>query len=164
MWIATDDQDDFLILDEGDDEDLTPRFKGWKVLVVDDEPDIRIVSRAGLRTTRFADAELTILEAASAREARQKVEEHPDVAVILLDVVMENPTAGLDFARWLQSRPASPRPRVLLRTGQPGMKSAHSAQDGLALHAYLEKTDVTVERLRAAVVDALSAYASERAH
>ncbi len=159
--MSTPEDDDMLILDESEDEREASTHKAWKVLVVDDEPDVRFVSRQGLKKTRFADSELTILEAASGREAQQAIEANPDVAVVLLDVVMENATAGLDFARWLESRKGSQRPRVVLRTGQPGLKSAHSAQQGLNLHAYLDKTDVTAERLRAAVIDALSAYANE---
>jgi CheY-like chemotaxis protein len=159
--MGTTDDDDMLILDESEDALETTPVKPWKVLVVDDEPDVRFVSRQGLKKTRFGDSDLTILEAASALEAKRAIEANPDVAVVLLDVVMENATAGLDFARWLQTRASSPRPKVVLRTGQPGMKSAHSAQQGLSLHAYLEKTDVTAERLRAAVIDALGAYARD---
>lgn len=137
--------------------------RAWKVLVVDDEPDVRMVSRLGLRSARYAESALTILEAGTAAEAKQVMEAHPDVAVVLLDVVMESVSAGLDFASWLFERAAPPRPRVVLRSGQPGPRSAESAQRGLALHAYLEKTDVTVDRLRATVIDALTAYERDAA-
>ena len=159
MSAATDDDDLFL-----DDE---PHIQGrseeglapWKVLIVDDEPEVVGVSRQTLAHTTIEERPLALLDAGSAGAARRSLDENPDVAVVLLDVVMETPTAGLDLARWIQGDGPRPPPQVILRTGQPGRLNAASAQAGLRLHSYLEKTELTAERLRAAVSDAVRAYA-----
>lgn len=159
MSAASIEDDDLLFLDEEpqagrSEEGASP----WKVLIVDDEPEVVNVSRQTLAQTRVEERPLRLLEAGSAGAARQSLEEHPDVAVVLLDVMMETPTAGIDLARWIQGDGPRPPPQVILRTGQPGRLNHVTAQAGLLLHSYLEKTELTAERLRSAVADAVRAY------
>ena len=60
----------------------------WKILIADDEPEVHDVTRLVLGSFRFADRKLEFLSAHSANEARRVLEQHPDVAVLLLDVVV----------------------------------------------------------------------------
>ena len=48
--------------------DETMRY-AWKILVVDDEPDIRTLTRISLRDFTFANRSLEFIEAGSAAEA-----------------------------------------------------------------------------------------------
>ncbi|HPE37418.1 MAG TPA: hypothetical protein PK625_09715, partial [Spirochaetales bacterium] len=68
---------------------------GWKVLIVDDEDDVHHITRLVLSTFSFGGRSLDFLSAYSSTEAKQVLAEHPDVAVILLDVVMDGEDAGL---------------------------------------------------------------------
>lgn len=70
---------------------------GWKLLVVDDEADVHHVTRLVLGRYRFDGRPVCLLGAWSAAEARVVLASHPDVAVILLDVVMETDDAACNW-------------------------------------------------------------------
>ena len=90
------------------------------VLIVDDEPDIALVTKLGLKNLRYRDRPLEFISAASGQEAIDQMRRNPDIAVILLDVVMETDTAGLDACRVIRKELQNHCVRILLRTGQPG--------------------------------------------
>src|SRR5690349_10650341 len=94
--------------------------KPWRVLIVDDDPDIHVVTRLCLQGFRFESRELEWLSAYSAAEGRQLLETKPDIALILLDVVMETPRAGLDLAQAIRNQLNNHAVRIVLRTGEPG--------------------------------------------
>ena len=97
-----------------------PRNKPWILLVVDDEPDIRSLTRLNLKGFRFADRELEILEAGSAAEAKVILGARADIAVALIDVVMETDDAGLRLVNHIRETLRNHSLRVVIRTGQPG--------------------------------------------
>ncbi|MGB2789490.1 MAG: hypothetical protein WBC13_09240, partial [Dokdonella sp.] len=88
----------------------------WKVLVVDDEPEIHQVTRLVLGNFRFADRPLQLISAYSSSEAEALLREHADTAVMLLDVVMETDQAGLDLVRIVRERLKNQFVRIVLRT------------------------------------------------
>ena len=96
-----------------------PRQRPWKLLVMDDEPDIRQLTRLNLKGFTFADRELEILEAGSAAEAREKLAAHEDVAAALIDVVMETDDAGLLLVEHIRKHLKNEMLRIIIRTGQP---------------------------------------------
>lgn len=130
----------------------------WKVLVVDDEPSVEIITKQSLRWSKFDGFGISIISARSGLEARALVDEHPDIAVILLDVVMETQTAGLDFLIWLRKAGKLPLARVLLRTGQAGQASEAEVVQENDIHDYLHKTEITATRMRTSVLGALRSY------
>ena len=54
-----------------------------RILVVDDEPDIRRICRILLETGGY-----TVLEAATGAEAVEQVRQHPELDLILMDIQM----------------------------------------------------------------------------
>ena len=93
----------------------------WKLLVVDDEPDMRELTRINLKGFRFADRDLEIVEAASAYEAREMLLQNPDISVALIDVVMETDDAGLRLVEYIRKELKNAMVRIIIRTGQPGL-------------------------------------------
>ena len=129
----------------------------WLVLVVDDEPAVHQVTKLALADLVVDQRHLRFLSALSAAEAQQLIQEHPDIAVALIDVVMETDHAGLDLVTWLrkQSRQSL---RILLRTGQAGMAPAVDVVKSYDIDAYLEKSLMSTERLQAQVIIQLRAH------
>ena len=89
----------------------------WKILVVDDEPAIHQVTKLALRNLSVLGRPTQLINALSAQEAREQIYRHPDIAVVLLDVVMETEDAGLCFIKHLRQEIANPLVRIILRTG-----------------------------------------------
>jgi len=131
---------------------------GWKILIVDDEPEMHTVTRLTLGTLRFRDRPLLFLSAHSAREARELLARHPDFALILLDVVMETEDAGLRLARYIRGTLGNDRVRIVLRTGQPGQAPERNVVIEYDINDYKEKTELTAQRLVTTVLSSLRAY------
>ncbi len=130
----------------------------WKVLIVDDEPEIHDVTTLALRGLRFGGRGLSFLGAKTAREARTVLAEHRDVALVLLDVVMETDDAGLTLVRHIRDTLRNAACRVVLRTGQPGHAPEVAIIREYDISDYRTKTELTTTRLYTTVIAALRAY------
>lgn len=135
----------------------TPRYR-WKLLIVDDEPDIRTLTRISLRDFTFANRSLEFIEAESALKAKQLLIENPDIALALIDVVMETPDAGLTLVEYIRQELGNAFIRIVIRTGQPGAAPERYVIDHYDIDDYKDKTELTAARLYTTVRSALKAY------
>ncbi len=142
--------------------DSGPTSEGWKVLIVDDEPEVHEVTRMVLGDFHFEDRPLTFLHAHSADQARQQLSAHDDVAVVLLDVVMETEQAGLELVHYIRRELHNPFVRIVLRTGQPGQAPEREVVANYDINDYKEKTELTAERLFTTLYATLRAYRDVR--
>ncbi len=92
----------------------------WFLLIVEDDASVHQATRFALDGFAFEGRGLRILSAYSGAEARALIAQEPDIAVILLDVVMESEDMGLELVRWIRGELGNDRVRIVLRTGQPG--------------------------------------------
>ncbi len=129
-----------------------------RILIVDDEPDIHAVTRLSLRGLKYAGRSVEFTTALTGKEAVQALREFPDTAVILLDVVMETESAGLDACRAIREELSNRFVRILLRTGQPGVAPERKTIDEFDIDGYLPKAELSSNRLYAAVRTALKAF------
>ena len=130
----------------------------WRVLVVDDDTGVLAATRLALDDLTYRGRPLELISATSAAEAREVVTHTPDIAVILLDVVMEEPDAGLEFARWLRDDHGESLTRIVLRTGHPGTAPPREAITAYDINDYRDKTDLSQDALYVAVIGALRSY------
>jgi len=142
----------------GGDGSSAKRSKPWKVLVVDDEPDVRRLTVLNLRGFEFAARPLQLIEAGSAAEARAHLREHPDFALALIDVVMESDDAGLRLVEHIRSDLGNAMMRLVIRTGQPGVAPEHVVIDRYDIDDYKDKTELTSHGLYTTVRCALKSY------
>lgn len=150
---------DELIFAEETLESPEPRSnKSWKLLVVDDDDFVHKVTRMVLEDYRFEGGSLEILSAHSAEEGKKKLTDNPDTAVILLDVVMETPQAGLDLAAWIRNELQNDMIRIILRTGQPGEAPEQEVIFKYDINDYKEKGELTSQKLATTVTTAIRSY------
>ena len=135
----------------------------WKLLVVDDEPDVCALTRLCLQDFRFAERGLDILQASSAYEARKLLTEHADVAVALIDIVMETDDAGLRLVEHIRKTLGNQLIRLVIRTGQPGLAPERFVIDHYDIDDYKDKTELTATRLYTTVRAAVKSYGDLRA-
>ncbi len=131
---------------------------GWKVLIVDDEPEVHSVTHLALRGFKFCDRPLQLIAAHSGDDARRIAHEQPDIALILLDVVMESDDAGLRVVRYIREELGNAFVRIILRTGQPGQAPEHEVITTYDINDYKNKTELTQEKLFTTVYTSLSSY------
>ena len=146
----------FLLPDAPQEQEQVPLY--WKVLIVDDEPAIHGVTTMVLSGLRFRGRSLRFLSAYDGVQARQLLAEHDDIALILLDVVMESDDAGLQLVRHIRDGLHNDVVRIILRTGQAGQAPEREVILEYDINDYKEKTELTAQKLSTAVVAALRGY------
>jgi CheY-like chemotaxis protein len=129
-----------------------------RILIVDDEPDVHAITEFCLRGLRFRGRSVEFATALTGEEAVEAMRTRPDTSVILLDVVMETPSAGLDACRAIREELGNRFVRILLRTGQPGVAPERKTIDEYDIDSYLPKAELSTNRLYAAVRTALKAF------
>jgi response regulator RpfG family c-di-GMP phosphodiesterase len=148
---------DLLFAPEVSDNTGEPK-NDWIVLVVDDEPQVHEVTELVMADFSFAGRRLQFLHAYSASEGRELLRRRDDIALILLDVVMETEHAGLDLARWIREDLNNHRSRIVLRTGQPGQAPEEQVIRDYDINDYKEKTELTKRKLVTVFYAALRGY------
>jgi CheY-like chemotaxis protein len=135
----------------------------WLVLIVDDEEEVHAVTELALRDCSFAGRPLAFLHAYSAGEGCRMLKKHRQIALVLLDVVMESDRAGLEVVQYAREVLKNPFVRIVLRTGQPGQAPEVEVITRYDINDYKQKTELTRERLFTTVYTSLSVYRDLRA-
>ena len=130
----------------------------WKILIVDDEEDIHSVTQIALRNFSYEGRGIEFYNAYSAAEAKTIIEKNPDIALILLDVVMETNQAGLDLVRYIRESIGNRYTRIILRTGQPGQAPEREVILSYEIDDYKTKTELTSFKLFTVALASLRAY------
>src|ERR1700726_486248 len=142
-----------------DPGDRTPeQGPRWKIAIIDDEPAVHDGTRFALNDYRLNGQGLEILSAYSAAEGRELMRSHPDVAVVLLDVIMESDTAGLDLVEFIRNELKNETVRIILRTGQPGQAPERRGIVQYDINDYKAKTELTPHKLFTSLTAALRGY------
>jgi len=136
----------------------SPLGEPWVVLIVDDDEEVHNVTRLVLSELVFDNRALEFRSALSGHEALSMLQQDPDIALVLLDVVMETDDAGLKVVKVLRDELHQHMIRIILRTGQPGMAPERKVVLGYDINDYKGKHDLTKDSLITAVVSALRSY------
>ncbi|QJE74280.1 diguanylate cyclase [Aerophototrophica crusticola] len=140
-------------------ESVRPAGPPWRVLVVDDDEEVHSVTRYALRKVSFRDRPLELVSAHSAAEAEAVLRARPDMALVLLDVVMETEDAGLRLVRTIRDELKNHAVRIILRTGQPGQAPEERVIVDYDINDYKAKTELTAQKLFTTVIAALRSFA-----
>jgi len=128
------------------------------VLVVDDDETVIQVTRLVLSRFRFEDHALELICASSGKEAIQILSQRDDIAIVLLDVVMETENSGFEVVSYIRDQLNYYTTRILLRTGQPGLAPERQVINEYDINDYIAKTEATTDRLNLAIINALRSY------
>lgn len=150
--------EEFIFEDDGPGEASPPSERFWKLLVVDDEPDVHAITKVVLADLRYDGSGLEIISAYSRAEAEDSLLQHTDIALVLLDVVMEETDSGLRLVHFLREKLKNALIRIVLRTGQPGYAPEREVVIRYDINDYKEKTELTTQKLFTTVVASLRSY------
>ncbi len=141
--------------DKGEDkENLTP----WKIIIADDNEEIHSVTKLVLDDYYFKGRNVKFFDAYSGEQTKQLVEQHPDVAFILLDVVMETDHAGLEVVRHIREVLKNSIVQIVLNTGQPGQAPEQEVISKYEINDYKSKTEFNAKKLITTVTASLRAF------
>ena len=157
--VAKDDQDDLVFLDEHPAATTDTSATGvWRVMIIDDDEDVHSTTTFALGNLDMQGRPLEFVHAYSATQARQLLATETDIAVILLDVVMEQDDAGLHLVRHIRETLKLADVRIILRTGQPGYAPEIDAIRDFDINDYKTKSELTRIKLYTTVTSAIRSY------
>jgi response regulator RpfG family c-di-GMP phosphodiesterase len=130
----------------------------WTVLVVDDDESVHVITRLVLAGLTFRDRPIELLSAYTAENGIAVLRAHPEVALVLLDVVMETDDAGLRAVQQVREELNNVNVRVVLRTGQPGKAPERDVVVRYEIDGYELKTEQTSQNLVTVVIAALRSF------
>jgi len=157
--------DDLLFIDDSEDADppaAEADEAGWVVLIVDDDYDVHTVTRMALQHFRFQGRPLELVDCYSARETLERLPTLPDLALILLDLVMEGNSSGTELARTIRATPRYDKVQIVVRTAG-GSYDRPPAFNKLAIHAFVWKSEIGKADLERIVAGALAAHCAATA-
>ena len=143
---------------EGSGDSNAVLLSPWQLLVVDDDEEIHNVTRLALQGFECCGRSLEAHSAYSGGQALEFLRQHSDVALVLLDVVMETETAGLDCVHKIRNELNNQFVRIVLRTGQPGQAPEYQVITEYDINDYKEKTELTRQKLFTCVYTSLTGY------
>ena len=91
-----------MFADDKDDAQKSMDIKPWRILIVDDENDVHTLTKMVLAGYTFQNRPLKISSVFSGAECIEFLKVENDIAIILLDVVMETDHAGLDCVKQIR--------------------------------------------------------------
>ncbi|WP_373030874.1 EAL domain-containing protein [Sulfurovum sp.] len=137
----------------------TPSKKNTqKILIVDDDQAVHDITNIALESMNFSDFDLEILTAYSSEEAKIILSEHDNIALSLIDVVMETPEAGLDLVDYIRKELQNDFIRLIIRTGQANDFPPMHVIQHYDINDFKEKTELTRERLYTTIRTSIKQY------
>jgi signal transduction histidine kinase len=152
-------QDDVLhLIDDTGAAPVDSSVRKWKIAIIDDDRAVHEGTRFALSDYSLNGQTLEILSAYSAAEGRTLMRAHPDIAAVLLDVIMETDVAGLDLVEYIRNEIKNETVRIILRTGQPGQAPERRVIVQYDINDYKAKTELTADKLFTSLTAALRSY------
>ena len=141
-----------------EEETAGPFQKNWVVLSVEDNQPYQDVLESALQEVVFEGRKIEILRASSAASAATILSKRQDISVILLDIVMETDDAGFYLIDTIRNVIGDELIRIVVLTGQPGVKPHDNAINEYNISEYWNKTDLSADKLKSVVVSNLRTW------
>ncbi|KPH65376.1 diguanylate phosphodiesterase [Pseudoalteromonas porphyrae] len=130
----------------------------WLIAIIDDEPSVHDVTKLALSKTKIQGRDLKFISAFSGKEGYQLLNDNPECAVVLLDVVMETADAGLVLAKSIRDEMHRANLQIILRTGQPGYAPEEKIISEYEINDYKTKSELTRDKLFTSLATAIRSF------
>ncbi len=153
------DDDEILIEEDLDSQSLANiSQRTWKIAIVDDDEDVHRATEFSLLDVKILNRRLEFIHTYSKAETHERFAVESDIAVVLLDVVMETEHAGLDLVCFIRDELQWRDTRIILRTGQPGYAPEEDAIRDYDINDYKTKNELTRKKLLTTLTAAIRSY------
>jgi response regulator RpfG family c-di-GMP phosphodiesterase len=137
-------------------------LKPWKVVIADDDEEIHKITKLALNDYRYLNQPIEFIDSYSKSETLNILRSHNDIALVLLDVVMDEPNSGLQIVKFIRETLREPMTRIILRTGEPGSAPEKEVVSKFDINDYKEKTELTATKLFTSVHTSIKNYCDIR--
>lgn len=130
----------------------------WKILIVDDDNFVHVMVKEIMQNFKFEDKPFIILNAYSSVEALNILSENKDIALILLDVFIQEEDTGLKLSRYIREVIGNSATRIVLMTSKGNNRLQEDAILNYDINGYEEKVELLSKKLHTIVVSSLRSY------
>ena len=113
----------------------------WIIGIIDDEPLVHEATLFALAEIEIEGRKLQFVSAYSGQKGFSLIQQYPDMAVVLLDVVMECEDSGLQLVDRIRNELNNHYLQIILRTGQPGDIPEEEIITRYEINAYKTKNE-----------------------
>lgn len=140
-------EDLFSFASKSDSDSIALKKKRIKILSVDDEKMVHQVTNLVLSNFEFNNSKLDILNAYNMEEAKDILHNNEDIALVLLDIIMETDDAGLQLVKYIREKLQDKEIRIIIRTGETGGVTETEIFKNFDIDGYKEKSDLSNTKL-----------------
>src|SRR5690554_2352328 len=90
----------------------------WRVLIVDDDNFIHRMIKEINKNLKFEDRCIEFISAYDSEEAKEILINNKNIALILIDIFLEEENSGLNLAKYIREDLKNSETRIVLMTGQ----------------------------------------------
>ncbi|SOC08793.1 HD domain-containing protein [Ureibacillus xyleni] len=130
----------------------------WKILIVDEDPTIHDKIKSTLKDVIFEEKPVSLFHAYTANEAKQIICKNDNIALILLDAVLETKDVSLKIIDFLRNELQNNKTRIFLLINQPNQFPIDKVIISQNINDYKEKSELTPQRLFTSIIFMLRAY------
>ncbi len=130
----------------------------WKILVVDDEPDVHAITSVVAKTIKYTGKGVLLISAYSSEEAKKILTNTNDIAIAIVDIVMEKEVSGFELVKFIREEMGNDTIRIVVRTGQPGYAPPREVILKYDINDYREKSELTSNALYTMIIGRLREY------
>lgn len=141
-------QDELFVFEDVSRNEEDDTVKTWKVLSVEDDTCYQETLALTVKNMVIDGRHVEFMTASSATTAASIIAQHSDIAVILLDVIMERELAGLYLAETIRNVIGNNEVRIILLTGQASTVPREDIMHSYNIDEYWQKAELTAEKLK----------------
>ena len=130
----------------------------WNILVVDDDHYVHILIKEMLKDFTFGGKSFTVLSAYSSIEALNILYNSENIALVLLDIFLEEKDSGLRLSKYIREVLGNSATRIVLMTNRRNKKLEEDAILNYDINGYEDKTELLSNKLLTVVISSLGSY------
>jgi len=133
----------------------------WKILITDDQEMIHVMIKHYLSGYQFKGSGLQFIDAFSGQDAKTLLKDNPDIAVVLLDVMLEEPDTGFQIVQYIRETLNNKLLKIIMLTGKLNIDKAKFFFMKYDIDIYCPKYDIN--KIYFMMTASLRAYQSSHA-
>ena len=130
----------------------------WKILLVDDDNFVHIMIKELMKDFKFEDKPFKILSAYSSVEALNILSKNKDIALVFLDIFVEEENTGLKLVKYIREIIGNLATRIVLMTSKGSETLEEDAILNYDINGYEEKNQLLSKKLYNIIISALRSY------
>ena len=130
----------------------------WNILIVDDSNYIHTLFKEMLKDFKFEGKSINIISAFSTKEAIEILNKEQDIAIVFLDIFIEDKDSGLKLSKYIREAIGNSRTRIILMTGKGTTKLREEAILNYDINGYEDKGNLLPDKLYMILISSLRCY------